>query len=145
MTPAASFFAPGIPAPKGSRRTIQHKHTGKLLNLEANPNVKPFTDSIIYAARRAWQGREPINSAAFVDLQFLFPPTKKALKAWQREYKPWMLNKPDLDKLQRTVLDALVVAGVLVDDSRVVRVNAGKSYAFEHDMPGVKVEVKEAD
>jgi crossover junction endodeoxyribonuclease RusA len=48
--------------------------------------------------------------------------------------------RPDLDKLLRSTLDALVDAGALADDALVVEVNAAKTYPAGHlealDTPG---------
>jgi Holliday junction resolvase RusA-like endonuclease len=51
---------------------------------------------------------------------------------------------PDLDKLIRSVGDALVVAGVLVDDSRIVRISARKAYANGIE-PGATIRVMTFD
>lgn len=51
---------------------------------------------------------------------------------------------PDLDKLIRSVGDALVVAGVLADDSRLVRISARKAYANGIE-PGATIRVTTFD
>lgn len=51
---------------------------------------------------------------------------------------------PDLDKLIRSVGDALVVAGVLADDSRIVRISARKAYANGIE-PGATIRVTTFD
>lgn len=38
-------------------------------------------------------------------------------------------RKPDLDKLIRSTLDALVIGGVIEDDARIIAIRAGKVYA----------------
>ena len=48
---------------------------------------------------------------------------------------------PDLDKLIRSVGDALAIAGVYTDDSRIVRISARKLYAQGIE-PGATIEVK---
>jgi crossover junction endodeoxyribonuclease RusA len=49
-------------------------------------------------------------------------------------------SRPDLDKLLRSTLDALVDGGAIADDSRVVEVSAAKAYPCGHldalDTPG---------
>lgn len=51
---------------------------------------------------------------------------------------------PDLDKLIRSVGDALVVGGVLKDDSRIVRLSARKIYA-NGIAPGASIRVLTLD
>jgi Holliday junction resolvase RusA-like endonuclease len=48
---------------------------------------------------------------------------------------------PDLDKLIRAVGDSLTDSGVVVDDSRIVRISARKLYA-EGIAPGATIQVK---
>jgi crossover junction endodeoxyribonuclease RusA len=48
---------------------------------------------------------------------------------------------PDLDKLIRAVGDALAIAGVYADDSRIVRISARKLYAQGIE-PGATIEVR---
>jgi crossover junction endodeoxyribonuclease RusA len=48
---------------------------------------------------------------------------------------------PDLDKLVRAVGDALAIAGVYADDSRIVRISARKLYAQGIE-PGATIEVR---
>lgn len=49
--------------------------------------------------------------------------------------------KPDLDNLQKGLLDSLTQAGVIADDCRVVRVEASKFYAAVGEDVGVWVDV----
>ena len=51
---------------------------------------------------------------------------------------------PDLDKLIRAVGDSLTDSGVVVDDSRIVRISARKLYA-EGIEPGATILVKTLD
>jgi hypothetical protein len=38
----------------------------------------------------------------------------------------------DLDKLQRSTFDGIADAGAVVDDSRIIRVTAEKTFPLEH-------------
>jgi Holliday junction resolvase RusA-like endonuclease len=61
--------------------------------------------------------------------------------------KPKTVNRqlpsvsPDLDKLIRAVGDSLTDSGIVVDDSRIVRISARKLYA-EGIEPGATISVK---
>jgi Holliday junction resolvase RusA-like endonuclease len=48
---------------------------------------------------------------------------------------------PDLDKLIRSVGDALAIGGVYADDSRIVRISARKLYA-QGIKPGATIEIR---
>lgn len=129
------FFVPGIPAPQGSKTKW---------GTEASKNLKPWRDSVIIAARNAEPQRVYFSEVA-VDLTFFFPRPKShfgtgrnatLLKSSAPE---WKASAPDLDKLCRAILDALVQAGILRDDALVVTLNAGKLYD-EH--PGCRVTIR---
>jgi crossover junction endodeoxyribonuclease RusA len=51
---------------------------------------------------------------------------------------------PDIDKVLRSTLDALVQAAVIVDDSRVQSVDARKLYATTDRPPGALIFVEGA-
>lgn len=53
----------------------------------------------------------------------------------------WCAVTPDVDKLVRSVLDAMKSGGVLVDDAQVVRLIAEKRYG---DELGVRITVRDA-
>ncbi len=55
-----------------------------------------------------------------------------------------MTTKPDLDKLERAILDALTKSGVIKDDALVVDLVASKHYADEN-RPGVLIELSRID
>jgi Holliday junction resolvase RusA-like endonuclease len=52
----------------------------------------------------------------------------------------WVEKKPDLDNLEKAVLDALTNIGIWRDDSQVVRVTKSKQYC---DQPGCAVSISE--
>jgi Holliday junction resolvase RusA-like endonuclease len=51
------------------------------------------------------------------------------------------LAKPDIDNLEKAVLDALKKAGIYVDDAQVFLVHKGKFYADFGEMPGARITV----
>jgi Holliday junction resolvase RusA-like endonuclease len=75
---------------------------------------------------------EPIDVGVFVEMTFWFPRPKSVT----REQK---LTAPDTDKLARAVHDALTVAELYTDDSRVVGFLARKFYADEDHPAGVHI------
>jgi crossover junction endodeoxyribonuclease RusA len=57
-----------------------------------------------------------------------------------REDAPAFVGKaPDLDKLVRSIFDAMTDAGVWLDDAQVVKVVASKAYVAPGDRPGVHI------
>lgn len=131
----------GLPAPQGSKR-----HVGRGVMIESSKKVKPWRESVVWAAREAFVdsalrdgvSRGPVS----VDLTFTLPKPKSAPKS-RRTFPD---RKPDIDKLCRSTLDALVSAGAIEDDARVVWMRAAKVFPGEGqdalDVPGAVIRIR---
>lgn len=126
----------GEPAPQGSKR-----HVGKGVMIESSKKVKPWRESVVWAAREAGARVE-----GPVEMRIVF--TVRKPKGAPKNKRTWPDRKPDLDKLQRSTLDALVTAGAIEDDARVIRINAAKVFPMEGtdalDVPGAVIEIRRA-
>ena len=107
----------GIPAPKGSLRCSR---TPAHALYEDNPKTKPWRKKV----SAAFEGAEAADPNQPLDVEITF--TFDRPKTTRRELPA---VKPDVDKLVRTILDALEDAGVLTNDSQVVDLTARKRYA----------------
>lgn len=127
MTQLLHWFVEGTPVPQGSKTATVIN--GRAVMFEANKKHKAWRDHV-----RATVGKleTPSTQPVRVELQFWFEKPKTV----KREH---MSVKPDLDKLSRSVLDA-ITGGILKDDSQVVILNARKEYG---DKPGVLIRVME--
>jgi crossover junction endodeoxyribonuclease RusA len=59
--------------------------------------------------------------------------------------RTWPDRRPDLDKLQRSTLDALVSAGTIEDDGRLVAIRAATVFpalSEALDVPGARIRVE---
>jgi len=135
--PDLAWFAPGIPKPKGSKQMFLGKnkagHTYGVMR-EDSKGMGAWRAVVALSARAAkinakhpgWPNREPVA----LSLKFIFPRPKKPAN----QYPPI-----DLDKLLRTVFDALT--GIIVaDDRQMVYVEMTKRYALTPDEgPGVHI------
>lgn len=129
------FTVAGVePGPQGSKR-----HVGNGVMIEASKKVAPFRAAVADAVFRAFV-------ATGDDRQFT-----DAVVIWATFYlpKPPSVKRllpsvaPDLDKLQRTLGDALSInCQVLKDDSLIVRWHATKLYATNPADMGVRVAIK---
>jgi crossover junction endodeoxyribonuclease RusA len=130
----------GTPAPQGSKRAFVNKYTGRAAMVESSSKVKPWRESVKYAAHA--HGARLVGPVS-VELVFTLPKPKSAPKT----RRTWPDRKPDVDKLTRSTLDALVQAGTIEDDARVVRLSAAKKYPLEGDdsldVPGAVIRVME--
>lgn len=67
--------------------------------------------------------------------------TRAEHRAEQEDGAPWPTSRPDGDNMEKLVLDCLVRAGVLSDDSIVVACAWSKKYADVGEDPHTIVEV----
>lgn len=127
------FRAIGRPAPQGSKRVLIHRSTGRPVAIESSRHVKAWRTAVAQQARAAWERQEEppgprrwppaCDRAVLLRVLFFLPRPLKA-KPWG-----WAATGPDWDKLVRATGDALVDAGVLRDDRRVVAVVGAKVWA----------------
>lgn len=101
--------------------------------------------------------REPVEGPVLCDMTFYFPRTQEMLGdtfRWGRDDFPYV-GKPDVDNLQKLVLDAITQAGwyeirgvlikeplVWLDDAQVCDAQVQKRYCGERGQPGVKIIVE---
>lgn len=136
-TPTAAatitFHVPGKPAPQGSKR-----HVGRGIMVESSKEVGPWRERVALAAHAAMTdvGAGIITTAAAVDVEFVMPRPKSTPK----RRTPAAIHRPDLDKLVRAVLDGLT-AVLIVDDSQVISLHAGKRLAEFGESPGARITV----
>ncbi|MFD6565341.1 RusA family crossover junction endodeoxyribonuclease [Micromonospora profundi] len=126
----------GEPKPKGSL-----KHIGRGRMAEQVEGSKTWRQRVAWAGRQQHHG-DALNEPAEVSFDIRVPVPKSAPKrliTW-----PATRSSGDVDKHLRNLLDALVDGGVLVDDSRVVRVSGGKRHCLPGEQPGATIWVRPA-
>lgn len=128
----------GIPAPQGSKR-----HVGGGRMVESSKAVGPWREAVRAECQRA--GVQPLDGPVLVRISFRLPRPKGHYgtgrnAARVRPAAPaWPAGKPDLDKLERAVLDGLTAGGAWLDDAQVVQIASGKRYADESAPPGAYI------
>lgn len=136
-----SFWAAGVPIPQGSKRIGRNPATKRPILLDDNDDkLKPWREVVAHAVRAGARSVEPFDCPVRVDLKFYMP---RPASHYRRDgsLKPsapaWPAVKPDIDKLERAVFDAVTAAGVWRDDSRAVVVVKSKEYAGLPHQAGV--------
>lgn len=117
-----TFRVHGTPAPQGNK--------GRVVLTEASKTTRSWRDSVAAAARETHHG-PPFDGPTGVSVTFYMRRPKSVKRVWPSV-------APDVDKLARTVLDALQIGGVVTDDARVVELAVAKVYG---DDPGANVSV----
>jgi len=108
----------------------------------AGDKVKSWREDVINAVTDEIQTAGWIAPDGPVELRLTFwlrkPPSLP-----KRRRTPY--TKPDLDKLVRSTMDALKIAGAITDDARVIKLEASKFYA-EPDRPtGANIDLVDWD
>ncbi|SHR61994.1 Holliday junction resolvase [Mycobacteroides abscessus subsp. abscessus] len=134
--PFVSLFVPGKAAPQGSKR-----HVGRGVLVESSKDLKPWRSEVAYFAQRAMSGR-PIytQTPLAVELGFVMPRPTSAPKT----KTPPAIKRPDTDKLERAILDALTHV-VYDDDSVIIDLHGRKRIAEIGETPGVSIFVTPVD
>lgn len=132
-----SFGVEGIPAPQGSKSAFVVNGRARLVEASGKKHKlwrQQVTDAAREAATVNGHSAFPLDGPLEVRVRF-FMPVPKTVKVGEFHAKT-----PDVDKLARSVLDSLTMAGVWCDDSRVSVLSAEKVYAH-HREPGCEVKV----
>ena len=134
-------FVPGTPRPKGSMR-----HVGKGRMAEQVTGSGDWRAAVARAAWDALLEAERLGNppgiflgpvSVHIRLQFALPKSK------HHPAYPTSRTTGDVDKHARNILDALVDAAVIRDDSQVVVLRAHKVYCHAQEIPGAHITVTE--
>lgn len=138
-TPAparVSFWVSGVPATKGSARAFGavDKATGRVrawTRNDASEKARPWSAAVSAAAQLAMGERAPLDEPLRVSLSFRLARPKKHYRAGgqlRADAPAFASSTPDVDKLARCLLDALI--GIVVrDDARIAVLVAEKRYS----------------
>jgi len=141
----AKCFVPGTPAAKGSFKAFMPKGGHYPILKNDNARTGPWQERIALAVHEVWP-HGLMRGGVALSLYFTFTRPKGHYGTGRNagKLKPSaphnMLKTPDVDKLERAVLDAL--KGVLyVDDKQVFRVRKLKRYGDYGEPPGVSIHI----
>jgi crossover junction endodeoxyribonuclease RusA len=139
-----SFFVSGDPVPQGSTKSYHNKKLDKVFTTHGNKNTDRWRLRIATEAQaavalnpKAWPWWEDREAGYRITAMFSF---KKPASA--RKRKTMNNKRPDIDKLERALLDA--ITDVLIpDDALVISSLCEKDYVVDGDgrSPGVKVTI----
>lgn len=134
------FFVPGIPKPQGSKRAFVNPKTNRAVVVEDNKNVRDWRSDVRAMAMDHADNRISEGSVC-ITLRFIM---KRPLATPKSKPTPPAVKKPDLDKLERAILDALT--GILfTDDSQVTFLLGIKRIAEIDELPGCWITVHDGE
>lgn len=132
-----SFAVPGRPIPQGSLSSFRHRTTGQIVTPQ-KARVREYRDRIAWAAEATGMActDEPVRVRAVFG--FARPKSHRLTSGKLTKRAPTShASRPDLDKVARSLLDA--ITGVLVyDDAQVVALDVRKQW-HDHDETWVEV------
>lgn len=152
MREICQFDVFGMPAPQGSKKFVGTNKAGRGILVESSKKVKPWRQDVKAAAvmvrETFWMAAPagtdpcPLDGPLWVSMVFTMPKPASAPK----RKRTWPDKKPDLSKLARSTEDALVEAGLIKDDSRIVEyVRLAKVFPGEDPQslrsPGVSITI----
>jgi crossover junction endodeoxyribonuclease RusA len=112
-----------------------------------NPRLRSWRRDVTVSAVEAHGWRDPMAGAIEIVLTFALPRPKShyGKHGLLPSAPAHPTGRPDLDKLERGILDALTAAGVWIDDAQVVAIAGSKHWATPLMPPGCIVAVGEVD
>jgi len=125
-----SLSVVGDPASQGSHAIMQ----GRIVQVNSKKHKAwrtAITQTALATLPSDWQ---PIDEPCELIVNFYMPKPASVKRSLPTV-------SPDLDKLIRAVGDSLTDSGVVLDDSRIVRISARKLYAIGIE-PGATILVK---
>lgn len=129
----------GIPAPQGSKTRMPNGAMVDGTSATGRAKLSEWRRAVADSAR-AWltdNPQGPLSGPVELWVSFRFPATKSD------PYRHLHASKPDVDKIARSTCDALVHAGLLVDDSRICDLHITKRWCDTDQMPGATVKVND--
>lgn len=142
---SVTFFVRGRPISQGSAKWIPSKTTGKSIPIQ-NKNLKPWRQAIAWAAKEEL-GACWIVGGCSMTLVFTFERPKAHYRTGKyghllKESAPQRhIQKPDVDKLERAILDAL--SGVAYgDDCEIDTVGKTKRWGPRGEGSGVEITLR---
>ncbi len=136
----------GRPAPQGSKKYAGHRRnsaSGRVsaVLVEQSKRVKPWRALVTRAAMEAMlDHRQPVPLDGPLEADIVFTVLKPASAPKRKRTWPTTRHSGDVDKLIRSTFDGIADGGGVVDDSRIIRVTATKTFPGEHpdalDQPG---------
>lgn len=125
MSAALAIVVPGTPVGAARPRVVRNQ--GRVRAFMPDDHTA-WESRATLLARAGWRGLSPLDEPVRVELvAWHSRPQRLRRRADPREAMA-ACCKPDLDNVLKLAMDALVKAGVLVDDTRVVTLTASRFY-----------------
>ena len=136
------FKVIGTPKPQSRPKAFSR---GKFTSVYSP--VTAWRNDVKYAAHKIYEKQGQIDGAVIVDIEYYFKRPKshygtgKNSDVLKASAPKNMVKRPDLDNLNKAVLDAIQDANLMADDSAVVRLMSTKHYVFRDYAEGARINI----
>lgn len=129
----------GRPAPQGSKKYAGHRRnaaSGRIsaVLVEQSKRVKPWralvTAATVDTITNGGRLHTPLDGP--LEAEIVFTVRKPASAPKRRRTWPTTRDSGDIDKLLRSTFDGIADGNAVIDDSRIIRVTATKTFPGEH-------------
>lgn len=132
----------GLPVPQGSMKALGRSAAGRTIVTHSNGSqLMPWRQTISAIAHAARPADWPMETPITLSITFRFPRPAGHFKK-DGTLKPsapqHLTKKPDLDKLLRSVCDALATI-LFRGDQQVTSIVAAKRYIIGNESPGALI------
>lgn len=141
MGAVISFSVLGEPKPNPRGRAFSRGGHARVYD----PGTAEGWKAAVALAARPFLPTEPLAGPVALELDFLMPRPKRLSRRCDDPGELWHTSKPDLDNIEKAVLDALTQIGLWRDDCQVVAVSKTKRYHALNGRPGARVTVREVE
>ena len=145
MSEGMQFRVNAVPAGQGSKR-----HMGRGILIDDNrPALKSWREAVRSEAQRAMElGAEPLLTGPIrLRVIAIMPRPKAHFRTGKHADKlrpdapMYVASTPDLDKVARSIGDALTDAGAWHDDRQVAHLDIEQRYAAPGEAPGALITI----
>lgn len=144
MSERICFDVEGMPAPGGSKSAFRHRHTGRIVVVDAGgKRNKQWRALVAAAGRQAMANREMPQPPLLLTVMFRMPRPQSHLNRHGklRRTSPVLpVTRPDLTKLLRSTEDALTGI-VWSDDASIAEQWVARIYAAPGEQVGARITV----
>lgn len=120
-----TFDVIGIPKPQGSMKAFAVGGRARV-KPSGGADFAAWRNAVADAARKV-AGDTPMEGPLKLTVTFQFPMPASRPKAMRANGVGWKTTAPDLDKLVRTIGDALTASGLIRDDALIAELSAIKA------------------
>lgn len=144
------FWVGGTPVEQGSKTGGKRNNGSVFLRDSNGKRLHPWREHVARETQ-ANRGTTTFTGPVRVDLIFFMPRPGYHFGTGRNAatLKPgapfFHTVKPDVDKLERAILDALKMGGAYTDDALVCMVTKSKVYAHPSATPGVQIQIRSVE